>query len=172
MSRQNLLFLFLVSLFSFAVIGARTAQAGPTPTPTATPTATPTPTLAPLPQPAQAAFDQKVVARLSAERAVKHVAYLSETIGPRPAGMEGEWQGAAYIASVLESFEYEVETAAFPGFGSICRQRRADFRSAVANDHRRNGLITGEEFVSGELIQVPFPFIEVIFRRKLLARLC
>jgi hypothetical protein len=34
----------LILLFGFDVIGARTAQAGPTPTPTATPTATPTPT--------------------------------------------------------------------------------------------------------------------------------
>ena len=41
-----------------------------------------------LPQPAQAAFDQKVVARVSAERALEHIAYLSETIGPRPGGME------------------------------------------------------------------------------------
>ena len=84
-TRWKTLFCILILLFSFSVLGARTAHAGPTPSPTATPTATPTPipTLAPLPQPAQAAFDQKVVARLSADRAVKHVAYLSETIGPR-----------------------------------------------------------------------------------------
>jgi aminopeptidase YwaD len=44
-----------------------------------------------LPQPAQAAFDRKVVARVDAERALEHIAYLSETIGPRPGGMETEW---------------------------------------------------------------------------------
>ena len=43
MSLQKPLFLFLVSLFSLAVIGAKTAQAGPTATPTATPIATATP---------------------------------------------------------------------------------------------------------------------------------
>ena len=50
MSLQKLLFLFLVSLFSFAVTGARTAQAGPTATPTATPitAATLTPTATPI----------------------------------------------------------------------------------------------------------------------------
>jgi hypothetical protein len=49
MSRQKLLFLFLVSLFSFSMIGARTAQAGPVGTPTATPTDPPpaTPTATP-----------------------------------------------------------------------------------------------------------------------------
>jgi hypothetical protein len=68
----------------------------------------------PLPQPAQAAFDQKVVARLSAERAVEHIAYLSETIGPRPDGTESQWQSADYIASVLESYGYGVELQSFP----------------------------------------------------------
>ena len=53
MSRQRLLILFLVSLFSLAMIGAKTAQAGPTSTPTATPTATaaPTPTATPTAMP-------------------------------------------------------------------------------------------------------------------------
>ena len=67
-----------------------------------------------LPQPAQAAFDQKVVARVSAERALEHIEYLSETIGPRPGGMETEWEGAYYIASVLESYGYDVELQPFP----------------------------------------------------------
>jgi aminopeptidase YwaD len=162
MSRQGLLFLFLVFLFSFTMIGVGAAQAGPTPTPTATPTATPTetPTLTPtpipftLPQPAQAAFDQKVVARLSVDRAVKHVAYLSETIGPRPAGTEAEWQGAAYIASVLESLEYEVEMQPFPTpdqyIGSVELPSGARWQMRIAP----NGLITGADLVSSELIQV------------------
>jgi len=152
----------LILPFSFALIGARTAQAGPTPGPTATPTATPaatptpapTPIFVPLPQPAQAAFDRKVVARLSAERAVKHIAYLSETIGPRPAGLEGERQGAAYIASVLENLEYEVEQQPFPApdqyVGTVDLPSGARWQMTVA----KNGLITGEEFVAGELIRV------------------
>jgi aminopeptidase YwaD len=154
----------LILPFSFAVIGARTAQAGPTPTPTATPMATPTaaptptPTFNSLSQPAQAAFDQKVVARLSAERAVKHVAYLSETIGSRVAGMEAEWQGAAYIASALESLEYEVELQPFPApdeyIGSVELPSGAQWQMTAG----RNGLITGEAFVSGELIQVSSGF--------------
>jgi len=108
----------------------------------------------PLPQPAQAAFDRKVVARLSADQALEHIAYLSETIGPRSAGMEAEWQGAAYIASVLESFEFEVEMQPFPAadqyLGSIELPSGERWQTTVS----KGGLITGEEFVSGELIQV------------------
>jgi aminopeptidase YwaD len=112
----------------------------------------------PLPQSAQAAFDQKVVARLSADRAVKHVAHLSETIGPRLAGLEGERQGAAYIASVLESLEYEVEVQTFPGadqyVGTVELTSGARWKMATAP----NGRITGEAFVSGELIWVSSGF--------------
>ncbi len=49
MSLQKSLFLFLVSLFSLAMIGAKIAEAGPTPAPTATPTATATATPIPTP---------------------------------------------------------------------------------------------------------------------------
>jgi aminopeptidase YwaD len=86
---------------------------------------------------------------------MKHIAYLSETIGPRPGGMEAEWQGARYIASVLESFEYEVELQPFPisdqYVGSVELTSGARWQMNAAP----NGLITGEEFISGELIQVP-----------------
>ena len=41
MSQQKLLLVFLVSLFSFTMISAGTAQAGPMPTPTASPSPTP-----------------------------------------------------------------------------------------------------------------------------------
>jgi aminopeptidase YwaD len=95
-----------------------------------------------------------VVARLRAERAVKHVAYLSETIGPRLAGLEGERQGAAYIASVLEGFEYEVEVQTFPVpdqyVGTVELASGARWKMTTAP----NGRITGEAFVSGKLIQV------------------
>ena len=67
-----------------------------------------------LPQPAQAGYDQRVVARVDAERALEHIAHLSEVIGPRPAGMDAEWEGADYVASVLESYGYPVELQPFP----------------------------------------------------------
>ena len=108
-----------------------------------------------LPQPAQAAFDRKVVARVDAERALEHIAYLSETIGPHPGGMEAEWEAAGYIASVLESYGYEVELQPFPVsdqyIGTIELASGEQWQLGAA---RRGGLITGDEFIPGELIFV------------------
>ena len=107
-----------------------------------------------LPQPARAAFDQKVAARVSAERALEHIAYLSETIGPRPGGMEAEREGAEYIASVLESYGYEMEMQPFSVsaqyIGTLELPSGEQWQLAAA----RRALLTGEESVSGELILV------------------
>lgn len=61
-----------------------------------------------------AAHDNKVVKRVEAQRAVEHVKYLSETIGPRPGGLEAEKQAADYVANTLKSYGYEIEYQYFP----------------------------------------------------------
>ena len=58
--------------------------------------------------------DQKIIKRVDAERAIEHIRYLSEEIGPRPGGLEGEKQAADYVASQLRSHGYEVEYQYFP----------------------------------------------------------
>ncbi|HWO95264.1 MAG TPA: M28 family metallopeptidase [Bacillus sp. (in: firmicutes)] len=58
--------------------------------------------------------DQKVVARVSAERAIEHICYLSKNIGTRPGGLEGEKLAADYVASVLKSYGYNVQLQEFP----------------------------------------------------------
>jgi aminopeptidase YwaD len=60
-----------------------------------------------------AAFDQKVISRISAERIYEDVHYLSETIGPRVAGTEEEKFTANYIKERLLSYGYEVEVQDF-----------------------------------------------------------
>ena len=108
-----------------------------------------------LPQPAQAAFDRKVVARVDAERALEHIQYLSETIGPHPGGMDTEWEAAWYIASVLKSYGYDVELQSFPVsdqyIGTIELASGEQWQLGAA---RSGGLVTGDEFVPGELIFV------------------
>ncbi|UYZ24100.1 M28 family metallopeptidase [Mesobacillus jeotgali] len=51
---------------------------------------------------------------MDAERAIEHVRYLSEEIGPRPGGLQAEKESAEYIANVLKSYGYEVEFQYFP----------------------------------------------------------
>lgn len=68
-------------------------------------------------QQALAAFDQRIISRISAENALEHVRVLSEEIGTRPAGFPNEYLAGDYIASVLESYGYEVEFQEFPVTG-------------------------------------------------------
>ncbi|MEH7343486.1 M20/M25/M40 family metallo-hydrolase [Bacillus sp. JJ1532] len=63
--------------------------------------------------PSEKAFDQKVIARVSAERIYEDVYYLSETIGPRVTGTEGEQRAAKFIKDRLVSYGYEVTTQEF-----------------------------------------------------------
>ena len=60
-----------------------------------------------------AAFDQKVISRISAERIYEDVHYLSEVIGPRVTGTEEEKFTANYIKERLLSYGYEVEVQNF-----------------------------------------------------------
>lgn len=58
--------------------------------------------------------DQKVVARVDAERAIEHIKYLSQEIGTRPGGLEAEKKSADYIAKTLKGYGYDVEYQYFP----------------------------------------------------------
>nr|WP_285890727.1 M28 family metallopeptidase [Mesobacillus maritimus] len=58
--------------------------------------------------------DQKIVARVDAERAIEHVRYLSEEIGARPGGLAAEKESAEYIYNTLKSYGYDVEYQYFP----------------------------------------------------------
>lgn len=58
--------------------------------------------------------DQKIVARVNADRAIEHIKYLSEEIGTRAGGLEGEKKSAEYIANTLLSYGYDVEYQYFP----------------------------------------------------------
>ena len=60
-----------------------------------------------------AAFDQKVISRISAERIYGDVHYLSETIGPRVTGTDEEKFTANYIKERLLSYGYDVEVQEF-----------------------------------------------------------
>jgi aminopeptidase YwaD len=67
------------------------------------------------------AFDNKIIKRINADNMYQHVAYLSEEIGPRGAGTEGELATVNYLVEQFESFGYEdvnVYEFTFPYRGS------------------------------------------------------
>ncbi len=96
-----------------------TATLAPAPSPTiATPPA-PTPPPAPAPSPTIAlstpppAPPISEVDRLTAE-AMTHVRWLSETLGPRPAGSQQEEEAARHIAGLLADAGLQVDIVEFP----------------------------------------------------------
>jgi len=97
--------------------------------------------------------DQKVVARVDAERAIEHVRYLSEEIGPRPGGLHAEKESAEYIANVLKSYGYEVEFQYFP----VADQYIADVAFSDGTSWQMAAAPKGKvskEAVSGEVLFV------------------
>ena len=103
---------------------------------------------------ASMAFDQKAVAKVSAERAMEHIKYLSEEIGTRPGGLEGEWKGAEYIKSVFESYGYDVEMQPFSvgdqNLGKIIFPNGKEWET----NSMSNSLFTDDSFVEGEVVFV------------------
>lgn len=66
-----------------------------------------TPVLVSAEGPSDQAFDNKVVKRVNAENMYEHIYHLSEVIGPRGAGTEGELLTVDYLVEQFESFGYE-----------------------------------------------------------------
>ncbi|MGU9546166.1 aminopeptidase, partial [Bacillus cereus] len=52
--------------------------------------------------------------KVRASRAIEHIRFLSEKIGPRPSGTKEEHKAATYIGNTLKKLGYEVEYQAFP----------------------------------------------------------
>lgn len=59
------------------------------------------------------AFDQKIINKVDADKALEHITYLSETIGPRVAGTEEEKVAANYIKNQFKSYGYDVQVQDF-----------------------------------------------------------
>lgn len=62
---------------------------------------------------AAVAFDKKVLARIDADKALEHIKYLSEKIGPRVAATEEEREAAEYISNQFEKSGYSPEIQKF-----------------------------------------------------------
>jgi aminopeptidase YwaD len=97
--------------------------------------------------------DQKVVARVDAQKAVEHVLYLSEEIGTRPAGLENEHRAAQYIANTLKSYGYNVEYQYFPVPDQYIANVSFDNGTVWEMGAAPNGLIS-DKAVKAEVIYI------------------
>ncbi|MEH6949012.1 M28 family metallopeptidase [Bacillus sp. JJ634] len=97
--------------------------------------------------------DQKIVARVSAERALEHVKYLSQEIGPRVGGLEGEQRSASYIANTLKSYGYDVEFQYFPVADQFIANVSLNDETVWEMGAAPNGKIS-DEAVKGQVVFV------------------
>ncbi|WP_216827365.1 M20/M25/M40 family metallo-hydrolase [Alkalihalobacterium elongatum] len=97
--------------------------------------------------------DQKVVARVNAERAIEHVRYLSEEIGTRPGGLEAEHIAADYIAKEFKSFGYDVDYQYFPVGDQFIANVSFDNGTVWELAAAPNGKIS-DEAVTAEVVSV------------------
>ncbi|WP_017186107.1 M28 family peptidase [Alkalibacillus haloalkaliphilus] len=68
--------------------------------------------------PGKQAFDNRIVKQIDVDRIYDHVYHLSENIGPRVAGTEGELETVDYLVDEFESYGYEnVEVQPFDTLG-------------------------------------------------------
>ena len=97
--------------------------------------------------------DQKIIKRVDAERAVEHIRYLSEEIGPRPGGLEAEKEAADYVANQLRSHGYDVDYQYFP----VADQFIADVSFTDGNTWQMGAAANGKLSdvpVNAEVIEV------------------
>ena len=57
--------------------------------------------------PSSQAFDNKIVKRIKEDNIYRHVSYMSEVIGSRPAGSEAELETVDYLVEQFESYGYD-----------------------------------------------------------------
>ncbi|MDM5190984.1 M28 family metallopeptidase [Bacillus sp. DX4.1] len=117
--------------------------------------------LAPLGQakadsPSETITAPSIAKQLDANRAIEHVRFLSETIGPRPSGTPKEQAASRYIGMRLQSMGYEVEYQPFSvpdqyiGFIDFPLSREKNWQAGAAP----NSLISAEP-VTAPIIFVP-----------------
>lgn len=118
----------LSALFALSLAVVSACSAGPTAAPSAwvstTPAATTgTPDARTTPPPRATALSKATETvstggDFSADRALAHIDYLSNTIGPRVGGTDGERAAAEYIAGQFRAYGYDttIEPFSFPGF--------------------------------------------------------
>ncbi len=93
------------------------------------------------------AFDNKVVKRVNVDNIYNHVAYLSEEIGPRGAGTEGELETVEYLVDQFESYGYEnvsVQEFTFPSGGEEVTSYNVEATKEPLKNHD-----TGQEIIVG-----------------------
>lgn len=97
-------------------------------------------------------FDNKIIKRFDSKRAMQHISYLSEDIGPRVTGTDQEKEAARYIQQQMERYGYDVSTQEF----DIANRMQGQLVTSMDDNELAIRIATGsssttEEGVSGAI---------------------
>ncbi|MRG85629.1 M20/M25/M40 family metallo-hydrolase [Salinibacillus xinjiangensis] len=94
------------------------------------------------------AFDNKIVKRVDVDNIYQHISYLSEEIGSRAAGTEGELQTVDYLVEQFESYGYEqvdVQEFTFTSWGG---EEITSYNVEAVKEPKKNHD-TGQQIIVG-----------------------
>ena len=113
------------------------------------------------------AFDQKIINKVDANKALEHITYLSETIGPRVAGTEEEEVAANYIKNQFESYGYDVEVQDFEIDNVVSKLTVENLENVLFRVNTATGSgYTDKNGITGQLVDCGYGATEADFPQE------
>ncbi|CAM4226496.1 aminopeptidase [Bacillus manliponensis] len=97
-----------------------------------------------------------IVNQVDANRAIDHVRFLSETIGPRPGGTAAEQQASQYVGTQLKAMGYEVEYQPF----TVSDQYLGFIDSPLSQSKTWQAGAAANALISKEAVTAPVIFVQ------------
>lgn len=91
---------------------------------------------------------------VNVENTMEHIRHLSQEVGTRPGGLDGEWEGALYIKSIFESYGYDVELQPFAVKDQYIGKVIFEDESEWEMGSMTNTLISDTDVIEGEVVHV------------------
>ena len=103
------------------------------------------------------AFDQKIITKVDSDKALQHIKYLSESIGPRVAGTDEEKEASNYIKSKFESYGYDVQVQNF-GINNVVSELTVEnFKDVLFRVNTATGSgYTDKDGIKGQVVDCGF----------------
>ncbi|MBC6976195.1 M20/M25/M40 family metallo-hydrolase [Bacillus sp. Xin] len=96
-----------------------------------------------------------ITKQVDANRAIEHVRFLSETIGPRPGGTQSEKWASRYVGMQLKSMGYEVEYQPF----AVPDQYVGFIESPLSKSRNWQAGAAPNSLISAEAVTAPLIFV-------------
>ncbi|KEK25532.1 M28 family metallopeptidase [Bacillus gaemokensis] len=106
--------------------------------------------------PSETVKTSPVTGQIDTNRAIEHIRFLSETIGPRPGGTQSEKWASRYVGMQLKSMGYEVEYQPF----SVPDQYVGFIDSPMSQSRNWQAGAAPNSLISTEAVTAPLIFVK------------